>query len=515
ARIDVSGTTDTTVSVARNFVTTELLGSNDLKDAPLQKDGLLYRNKVTLDIREASPILGDLAGYRAGVQRNASERLASGGSLKLVAGEAVLAASGSRLRVDGGQVAYTDALVAPTQLYSSTGTAYTLNNAPKDLFYSSITNASTSQARYDRWGPVVSFGKVVPARLETGYVDGQAGGSLMLVAPKVVLDGALGGSTVTGLRQRQGRDALARAAQLEIGALRHVANFGDSTYAGAVLAGFDLSPGSTSRLGAFTPGASLADIASGLSLEVLKQSGFGAISVTTTGDLRLGGDLDLPAGGVLRLQSQSGHVTVAGSVQASGGQVTVRSLTGDVALATGTTLDTTGAWINAELDPGLASSAPRAATAGGSISLQAGGDLRLGNGVVLDVSGGGFVNSSQVLTGDKAGSLTLAAGPTVLSDRPATALALEGVTLRGYSLTQGGNLSLTAPAVRFGPTPATPDAAGTLRLGAGFLDHGGFQSFSIEGRSSLAVALPAPPALRASSPPCRKAAHSRWPCLGL
>ena len=60
ARIDLSGTTDTTVGVDRYFVTTELLGSNDLKDAPLQKSGLLYRNKVTLDVRAASDILGDL-----------------------------------------------------------------------------------------------------------------------------------------------------------------------------------------------------------------------------------------------------------------------------------------------------------------------------------------------------------------------------------------------------------------------------------------------------------------------
>ena len=39
--IDVSGTTSTVRSVADLFVTTELLGSNDLKDAPIQKDGLL------------------------------------------------------------------------------------------------------------------------------------------------------------------------------------------------------------------------------------------------------------------------------------------------------------------------------------------------------------------------------------------------------------------------------------------------------------------------------------------
>ncbi|MFX5817345.1 hypothetical protein ABTE26_20830, partial [Acinetobacter baumannii] len=81
---------------------------------------------VTLDIRQASPILGDLAHYRAGVQRGASERLASGGSLRLLAGDSVVAQAGSSLKLDGGRVTYTDADVAPTQLYSSTGQAYTL-----------------------------------------------------------------------------------------------------------------------------------------------------------------------------------------------------------------------------------------------------------------------------------------------------------------------------------------------------------------------------------------------------
>ena len=53
--IDVSGTTGTPrSSVSRYFVTTELLGSNDLKDAPLQKDGLLFRSQATLDVRDDS-----------------------------------------------------------------------------------------------------------------------------------------------------------------------------------------------------------------------------------------------------------------------------------------------------------------------------------------------------------------------------------------------------------------------------------------------------------------------------
>ena len=50
AVIDVSGTTTASASVARNFVTTGLIGRSDLRDAPLQRDGVLYRSRVDLRI---------------------------------------------------------------------------------------------------------------------------------------------------------------------------------------------------------------------------------------------------------------------------------------------------------------------------------------------------------------------------------------------------------------------------------------------------------------------------------
>ncbi|MBW8844308.1 MAG: filamentous hemagglutinin N-terminal domain-containing protein, partial [Burkholderiales bacterium] len=476
ANVDLSGTTDTMLSAARNFVTTELLGSNDLKDAPLQKDGLLYRNKVTLDIRQASPILGDLASYRAGLQRSATERLSSGGSLKLIAGDAVLAQSGSSLKVDGGKVTYTDALVAPTQLYSNAGTAYTLNTAPKDLVYTAVTNAGTNKTRFDRWGPMVGYGVVSPARLESGYVDGQAGGSLTLIAPSISLNGQLHGSTALGARQRLGQDALPATAQLVIGALQHVGAFGSSSYAGAVLGDFELTAADAA------PAAG-----SGLSLDTLRQSGFGSVSITAVGGVKLAGDLDLPSRGVLRLQSEQGTVDVAGSVHAASGQLTLRSLNGDVKVAEQVHLDVAGAWVNAALDPLLTASAPSTAITGGSLNVQAGGNLTLGSGSVLDVSGGGLVSGSQTVSGGAAGNITLAAGPTgVTADTTPRTLDL-GAELRGYSLTQGGSLSLAAPALRFGGTSTAPDAPGTLRLDAAFLNRGGFQSLAFDGRESLLV----------------------------
>ena len=64
--IDVSGTTDAQVSAARNYVSTELIGQADLKDAPLQKLGPLYQKSgVVFDVREDVPILGLEAGDAA------------------------------------------------------------------------------------------------------------------------------------------------------------------------------------------------------------------------------------------------------------------------------------------------------------------------------------------------------------------------------------------------------------------------------------------------------------------
>ncbi len=493
ASIDVSGTTDTSVSVARNFVTTELLGSNDLKDAPLQKDGPLYRNKVTLDIRQASAILGDLASYRAGLQRSASERLASGGSLRLIAGEAILTQASSSLDVSGGQVRYTDATVSPTQLFSSSGTAYSLNDAPKDLLYTGISNAGTNKASFDRWGPVVGYGRVTPARLEPGYLAGQNGGSLSLIAPRLLLDGQVSGRVTQGWRQLAGRDAAAAAARLSLGAAVHAADFESSQYAGAVLRSFSLRAGSQTLADATwsalraDSNAPLGEAPSGLSLARLRASGFGNLTVSTQDDLLLEGALSLPSLGALTLQSSAGTVSVKGSVQAKGGTISLRSKLGSISLADDVGLDVSGQWVNAALDADLSDLARPGATRGGSLRLNAGGRLLLGKDSLLDVSGGALLNGALALgscganrlCGGDAGSLTL---------RASGALDLSNTQLRGFAVTQGGALALTASSIAVsGSTPPASDPAGTLRLDADFFSRGGFQSYALIGLASLTV----------------------------
>ena len=117
ATIDVSGTTSASVSAARNFVTTALLGASDLKDAPLQKDGPIYRSKLTFDVRSPVAILGDTSSYVAAIQRTATEKLSAGGQINLSSTGAVVTNESSSLNVSGGSVTYSSALVTPEPTY--------------------------------------------------------------------------------------------------------------------------------------------------------------------------------------------------------------------------------------------------------------------------------------------------------------------------------------------------------------------------------------------------------------
>ncbi|MDG0863338.1 filamentous hemagglutinin N-terminal domain-containing protein, partial [Pelomonas aquatica] len=515
ASIDLSGTTDTALSAGRFFVTTELLGSNDLADAPLQKSGLLYRNKVTLDVRGSSPILGSLGGYRSALQRSAGERLSAGGALSLLAGEAVLMANDASVDVSGGRVSYTDAVVNPTVLTASTGKTYSLNDAPRDLLYTGIANAFSNTNGWQRNGASVGFGMRAPGRVEAGYVAGSAGGSLFVLAPNVVLGGNLLGSTTAGLRQTNGVDALAAPTRLELGTNFHGGfAFGDLAYLGAVLGSLNITAKPVSLSGPTWDGLFASATApapangwqSALSAAQLEASGFGNIVISTVKDLTLTlqdpgqpvGQLTLPRLGSLTLNSQTGQVVLGSSVRLPGGSLTAQTLlTGDVTVASGVTLDASGAWVNAQID-GAGSGA---GTAGGSITLNSQRSVFAAPGTVLDVSGGALVDTGGTVRGGNGGSIGLSAGLAGISagdtlDQTALRhLDIAGIGLRGYSTTRGGSVSLTTPYIDIGSFPTglsvnAADAAAMpdgLRLPTDFFSTGGFSKFTLDGRRALAV----------------------------
>ncbi len=488
AVIDVSGTTDAEVSVSRYFVTTGLLGSNDLKDAPLQKDGLLYRSQATLDVRDDSLILGSLASYRNALKQTISERLSAGGTVSLAAQGAVLAHANSSIKLKGGQVTVDGAQVRETQLMASNGTLYDLNSAPIDTVYVQSINLVRS-ASYDRWGKKTSFGSVSQTHEEAGYVEGRAAGSLTVVAPTVVLAGQVDVSTTAGTRQLTGEDSRASGGTLTVGAVTQgSAAFGSTSYSGGpVLEEFSISDANpaldgvlfTDPLGATLPASS------GMARALLTSSGFATVAIAAQGDVSLSGAaVNLADQAKLRLLSSGGDVTLGSNLTAHAGTVELVSQTGSVQLAQGRTVDLSGKWLNQLLDGPLDTSAKT----GGSFSASGGTGVTLAQGSVVNVSGGAVVSSSGTVSGGDGGSISLKHTADVAGSAPGLVLAGE---LQGQSLATGASLSLSAPRVLItddASQAATAQAAGIFTLDGGFFSQGGFSSYTVDGKLALDVA---------------------------
>ena len=82
------------LSAERNLVQVELR-SNELQDAPLQRDGFLKGKTVTVDLRAGTP-LTDITPFRNNLGRGISEKLTQAGSISLDSAGDVITKSGAR-----------------------------------------------------------------------------------------------------------------------------------------------------------------------------------------------------------------------------------------------------------------------------------------------------------------------------------------------------------------------------------------------------------------------------------
>ena len=505
ASIDVSGTTDTTVSAARNFVTTALLGASDLADAPLQRTGPIYRSELTFDVRSAVPILGNTSAYVDAIEKTATEQLAAGGKIMLESTGAVVTNAASSLNVSGGVVNYTAATVSPSELIGSDGKVYTFNQAPAGLTYTAILGAPTGQL--DRWGVVPSFtpSQVSSGIVTPGYVAGQAGGTLSVVSPLAVLDGQIQAQVTQGARQTAGLDPLAAASALVLGARSDGAlAFGSNGFTSAGLN--DLAIGTApGALGAefwSNPLVGTLPTVSRIAASTLDASGLGQISVTANGGITLaaGADLDLPTSGVVDLAAGgAAGITLDANIRAAGGSVSASTRSADglgaaggLTLAAGSKIDVSATWVNRALDGATAA----ASTAGGSVTLSSGGALDVQDGSKIDVSGAATVGTNGSVVATAAGSVTLQSGMSVDLDAtpaPVPAAVHIGADLVAESLAGGGTLTLNAADITIGAGPipsgiADGPAIGSLVLSNGFFNQGAFTDYSIDAARSLTVA---------------------------
>ena len=201
ASIDVAGLRNVSLPMERNVAEVELR-SNELRDSPLQKNGILYAKKVKVDLRKGTPI-ADISGAEERVARTVEERSTEGGKLELVSeGDAVLK-QGSIVDYSGGSVAYGDGYINTTQLLSQ-GEMIDIGDADPNRLYDGILGDVTKA--FPRWNIVRRWrmtGLSELGRFEKGYVEGRDAGAFDVRANALLLDGELRAQAINGLHQRE------------------------------------------------------------------------------------------------------------------------------------------------------------------------------------------------------------------------------------------------------------------------------------------------------------------------
>ncbi|HYZ34619.1 MAG TPA: hypothetical protein VE684_20335, partial [Crenalkalicoccus sp.] len=206
AVIDVSGLKNIEVPVSRNLIQV-LPFRNELRDDPLQRDGLLYQSaqrqqSITVDTRLGTSLF-DWQPTALGRARSVQERQGFGGSVQIVA-ERVFTLAGSLIDVSGGTLAYQGGLrPAETRLVGADGRIYPVSTAPQDVTY--VGYAGQFSRYQQRWGLYETWSSPLAARTqihEPGYVEGFDAGSVTITG-RFYGDGVIQGSAITGPRQAQ------------------------------------------------------------------------------------------------------------------------------------------------------------------------------------------------------------------------------------------------------------------------------------------------------------------------
>ena len=460
--LDASGTTDATASASRNSVAVELR-SIELSDSPVVKAGPLYQRTIYIDASASGTNadgttwigtpLANASAWIALIGRSLDERLMNGapitiGGQSLVGGIStdqlpaqVVQARGSVINIAGGYMTYTAGVVRVSRLITADGHAVSISNASPDVEYLGVCCSFTVD--HAHWGVTETYGSTFSssAQMQPGYIQGGAGGSLTLAASSAVMGGSLYSSVVTGERQLTLASAPAGAALFVNSTNTPPATdyfsaayfdadqitLSDTAVATASqsAAGFNIATDLDTLLGSNATPAGLVY----LPLTWIN-SGLKTVSLGANDKILLpaGNAVVLPTGG--RFSANAATVEIESSISAQGGSIlltggytqhspqvdavlpptnlngTISAAGSLVTIGAGIALSTAGTWTD---DVGVTAGTPTAIN-GGTITLASYGDIQIGQGSVLDVSGGGHRMSAGKITGGNGGALTIAAG---------------------------------------------------------------------------------------------------------
>ncbi|MDO9163871.1 MAG: filamentous hemagglutinin family protein [Methylococcaceae bacterium] len=474
AKIDVSGVKNVVQTADSNILEVELR-KNELRDAPLQRDGVLFTETVKVDIRDANLVyddngklvsasipVADVKGAVDRIARNIDARSTDGGSINLKSSGDVVTQAGSTLDFSGGSVAYQAGFITTSKLISGT-----------QLF--DIADADPNR-QYDRLFD--------DQRFSAAYVEGKAGGQLQINVYEAILEGNLNGQTINGQLQRLPSQWAADSSVLID--LINGNNFGkqdvkfDTQAVMHALGPFDPIPRKSS--------APSEAIALNLNPATLRNSGVRKLTVRTNGDLMLseGTRVDLPAGGLLDLTAR--NFNVQGSIVTPSGTVNLRPVVLDsiilpsaITLGSKALIDVSGLWVNDGLDIQQGRALSPVSIQGGTVNLLSEqGDLTLAAGSRILANGGAWRKANTRVEAGEGGSISLRAQTHLAGVEPAS-LILNGA-VAAWGLQQGGSLTLESNEIVIGSAADLPTRSGTaqaLLLTPGFFQQGGFADFDL------------------------------------
>ncbi len=517
ALINAAGSADVAVSVAQNIIPVQLRGS-ELKDSPLQRNGVLRGQTVTVDIRqdvvyngqvyEGTPI-GDVSGYKNLIQRSVGELTTTGGKVSINAGGSVVMQAGAKVDVSGGWINYTGATVQTSRVISG-GQIYDISKATPNLVYQGIYTGQFTE-QHPKWSVANTFASALSpngAHFDAGYIFGGDGGAVTITAPGMALDGSLLGNTIIGPRQRTtapGASSLALSFQAQDATTQDFRQFSPTPPSITFDATRKLS--AAAAFGVDSTGAPLALRADRtaeviLSPGLTSASGFGNLTIENNdGDITIPAGVAVTTGAGGSVTMKASNFSIAGSIVTPAGKIALSAYNltlsqlnalatnpnaqtpppnagrGLLILKNGGRLSAAGLITDDRLSPAGGDPAPLMKD-GGTISLSSFSSV-LSLGSSVDVSGGVAMSAAGKPTYGKAGSLTIKAGQD-LSIKSVTGGTLSNAAaLLGYSGgDMGGTLSIAGPLIQIGGTSAN---SATLVLSPEFFSLGGFTNFSLTG----------------------------------
>ncbi len=471
AVIDVSGSDATVLDMSRNVLEIDLQ-SNELRDSPLQRDGVLRGKTVYVDLRGGEEIaIADISAAVELIERPLSERLSKGGSVNIISTGSVDFQDGATIDVSGGTIEYRSGFVRESQLVSN-GQLINISDADPLRSYQAVLNENE---RYNEtWGVIErydSFQVGQRGEFVEGYREGKSAGAVNIIADPTLYqhNGTILADAYVGPYQREGVNDL---------------------HGGTLSLNFELAQSGIADI-AIVMEKEYRKILSGelqreegtlyLSDSLLENS-VNSASILSNAGLTLveGANLQLDGGGDLKLGSFN-RLTVAGDITNHGGNVSLKAdeansdddLLSSILVSEGAVIDTSGRWVNDF--PSVAEGTPdgQILIDGGKISLSASGSVNTEAGSLLKADGGARLTASGRIRAGKGGDIALAAGN--FNKNASATLTVDG-DMQSYGLRQGGTLSLTDREIKI----AGSDPGGDVTyLDENFFTRGGFSGYSL------------------------------------